>query len=212
MTYGIWLSAAVVYAIFGLWYNNLRGPLTEQEVGDCMDRLDADERPRFEPARRETLRRFLIEDDGREFFMLNLVQFHRGNVVEPESGVEKPAPKVLEGYTRPFLRALFKRAGHPVFGGRAAGGYLEHWGVEPDPDWTFGAAVRYRCRRDMIELVLDPAFADMHVFKEAAMARTFAFPIAPGFLTFGPRVVLGLLLSLVAATAHILVIAGGAVQ
>jgi hypothetical protein len=90
-----------------------------------------------------------------------------------------------------------------VFGGRAVGSYVEHWGVERDPGWSFGAVMRYRSRRDMIELVLDPMFADVHVFKEAAMSNTAAFPISPAFVTFGPRITIALLLALAAAIAHL---------
>lgn len=36
--------------------------------------------------------------------------------------------------------------------------------------------MRYRSRRDLVELVLDPAFADGHVFKLAAIERTISYP------------------------------------
>ncbi len=49
---------------------------------------------------------------------------------------------MLSGYSRYFLAALFQRAGHPVFGGLAAGHYVEHWGTEPDPGWTMAVTVR----------------------------------------------------------------------
>ena len=110
---------------------------------------------------------------------------------------------MLEGYTRPFMRALFLRAGHPAFFGRAAGGYLEAWNVAPDPGWSVGAAIRYRSRRDLIELVNDPRFAGDHAFKQAAIESTFAFPTSPGLVVLGPRVWVGLLLALLAALAQL---------
>lgn len=204
MTTGlIWFAACAVYGVFSLWYNNFRAPLGDEEVDECLRLLKADPVGSFGPEQLEVLERFLRADDGREFYMLNLVRFHPGDVIEPGSGASKPAPRVLEGYTRPFVKALFKRAGHPVFGGRAVGSYVEHWGVEPDPGWSFGAVMRYRSRRDMIELVLDPTFAEVHVFKEAAMSNTAAFPISPAFVTFGPRITVALVLALVAAIAHL---------
>lgn len=199
----IWFTACAIYGIFSLWYNNFRSPLDDSEVDTCLRHLSADRNADFDADRLEVIERFLRADDGREFYMLNLVRFHPGDVIDPVSGASKPAPRVLEGYTRPFMTALLKRAGHPVFGGRAVGEYVEHWGVEPDPGWSFGAVMRYRSRRDMIELVLDPMFADVHVFKEAAMSNTAAFPISPGFLTFGPRITIALLLALAAAGAHL---------
>lgn len=55
----------------------------------------------------------------------------------------------------------------------------------------------------MIELVLDPRFADSHLYKTAAIASTFAFPTAPGFVMVGPKVWVALALSLLAALAHL---------
>jgi hypothetical protein len=149
------------------------------------------------------LRAFLEADDGREFFMLNLVRINQGPVVAPGATKESDARTVLDGYTRHFMPALFRRAGHPAFFGRAAGGYLEQWNVAPDPGWSFGAAIRYRSRRDMIELVVDPRFANAHEFKAAAIATTFAFPTSPGFVMVGPKIWVGLVLALVAALAQL---------
>jgi hypothetical protein len=102
------------------------------------------------------------------------------------------------------MPALFKRAGHPIFVGPAAGGYLEHWGVEPNPGWTFAGIIRYRSRRDMIVLATDPAFDPAHAYKIAAMANTLAFPVTPAMTFFGPRVWMALVLLLLAALAHLM--------
>jgi hypothetical protein len=135
--------------------------------------------------------------------MLNLVRVHPEPVMAPGGSGPLRARDVLEGYTRHFMPALLRRAGHPAFFGRTSGGYLEQWGVSPDPGWTFGAAIRYRSRRDMIELVNDPRFADAHAFKRAAIEQTFAFPTAPGMVVVGPRIWVGLALALLAALAQL---------
>jgi hypothetical protein len=110
---------------------------------------------------------------------------------------------VLEGYTDHFMRALFLRAGHPAFAGPAAGRYLEHWEVAPDPGWSFTGIIRYRSRRDMAELATAAEFEPAHVFKRAAIANTFAFPVTPGVLFFGPRIWVALALALLAALGHL---------
>ena len=81
---------------------------------------------------------------------------------------------------------------------------VEHWGVEPDPGWSMAGVIRYRSRRDMIELATDPAFAPAHAFKIAAMSHTLAFPVAPGFTVLGPRVWLALVLGLLASLGQLL--------
>jgi hypothetical protein len=199
-----WLGGAalLLYAAFLLWYVGLRGPLTSDEIDAHLARVAASPiRPA--PERLAALRRFLEADDGREFFMLNLVRLQPGAVVAPGASAPAKARDVLDVYTRHFTPALFRRAGHPAFFGRAAGSYLEQWNVAPDPGWSFGAAIRYRSRRDMIELVNDPRFADAHAFKSAAIDSTLAFPTTPGFVMLGPKIWVALALALLASLTQL---------
>jgi len=204
----IWVVAVFLYGVFWLWYVGLPRPLTRSEIDAHMATVVASGID-VTPEQRATLRAFLEADDGREFFMLNLVRINQGPVVAPGSTDASDARAVLDGYTRHFMPALFRRAGHPAFFGRAAGGYVEQWNVAPDPGWSFGAAIRYRSRRDMIELVVDPRFANAHAFKAAAIATTFAFPTSPGFVMVGPRIWVGLALALLAALAQLAVLGLG---
>lgn len=198
----IWGAALLLYLAFSLWYVGARGPLTPVEVEAHLARLAGSPlRPSEEQL--AALRKFLEADDGGEFFMLNLIRMQAGPVLAPGASQPAPAREVLEGYTRPFMRALFRRAGHPAFFGRAAGGYLEAWNTAADPGWSFGAAIRYRSRRDLIELVNDPRFAGDHAWKRAAIESTFAFPATPGGVVVGPRVWVALLLGLLAALAQL---------
>jgi hypothetical protein len=199
----IWTAAVVLYGAFELWYGNRRGRLTPAEIDDYMARIAASAES-ASPERLATIRAFLEADDGREFFMANLIRLPPEPVMDPVTGEARPAPAVLRGYTGSFMPWLFRRAGHPAFFGRAAGGYVEHWGVEPNPGWTLVGVVRYRSRRDMMELATDPRFGPAHAFKLAAMSHTLAFPVAPGMAFLGPRVWIGLLLALLAALAHLL--------
>ena len=62
--------------------------------------------------------------------------------------------------------------------------------------WTAGAGVRYRSRRDLLEIGTNPAFEGRHEFKVASMAKTIAFPVDPFNYLGDPRLVLALLLGL----------------
>jgi len=197
MTVAVWLGAALLYLAFWGWYVGFRGPLARAEIDAFMERLTRD--PEIDGERRERMRGFLESDDGREFLMVNLIRLQPEPVAPPGGGPPAPAQAVLAGYTRPFMRALFRRGGHPALVGRAAAGYLEAWGVEKNPGWSFVGCVRYRSRRDLAEMATLPEFAHIHAFKHAAMSNTLAFPIAPARLFFSPRVVVALALSLLAA-------------
>ena len=197
----IWGGAGIVYAAFSLWYNNLAGSLTSAEIDAYVQRFGAvsdEDRKNLEIART-----FLENDDGGEFFMVNLIRFYDGDVSVPGSNEKLPAREVRRTYTGYFIPKLFLRAGHPAWVGPAAGRYLEAWGVEPDPGWSFVGVMRFRSRRDMMELIMDPGFEPAHAHKIAAMANTLAFPVAPGMMFFGPRVWVALVLALFAALGHL---------
>ena len=63
--------------------------------------------------------------------------------------------------------------------------------------WTRGALMRYRSRRDMLEISSNPAFSGSHDFKIAAMEKTIAFPLDPWFQLGDPRLVLALILAVI---------------
>ncbi len=194
----IWLGAALAYAAFRAWYDNWRGPLRPDEVERCLAALR--DTPGAELNDLDTLRRFLEADDGREFYMLNLVKVAPGEVPHPKTGVPTRAGALLREYIRGFLSVLLRRGGHPALQARKIGGYVDAWNVPPDPGWGFVGMMRYRSRRDMAELTTDPRFTDAHPFKIAAIPVTASFPTAPEFgLLLGPRVWVALVLALAAA-------------
>jgi hypothetical protein len=200
----IWLGAAGLYAVFRLWYDSWRGPLRPEEVEPLLAALR--ETPGAALNDLDTLRRFLESDDGREFIMLNLVRVAPGEVPHPTTGVPTPAARLLREYIAGFLPALLRRGGHPALQARKVGGYVDAWNVAPDPGWSFVGMMRYRSRRDMMKLAVDPRFTAAHPMKAAALPVTFSFPTAlgPGLL-LGPRVWLALVLALGAALLQIAV-------
>ncbi|MBU6407433.1 MAG: hypothetical protein KGS44_09920 [Alphaproteobacteria bacterium] len=203
-TFLVWLPALALYAMFLGWYVNWRGPVTPAEINGLMQRLEASGAGDTGRNDLQTMRAFLEADDGREFFMLNLVRVSPGKVADPVTGVERPAREVLEGYTKVFMPALFARGGHPAIVARKAGGYFDAWGVQADPGWSIIGYMRYRSRRDLALLASDPRFSGAHEFKFAAMPNTFSFPTQPLLMALqGPSVWVGALLALCAALAQI---------
>jgi hypothetical protein len=203
-TFLVWLPALLCYAVFLGWYINWRGPVKPAEAARLLQRLEASGVGHNGRNGLETMRAFLESDDGREFFMLNLVRVAPGTVADTVTGKQRPAPEVLEGYTKVFMPALFARGGHPAIFGRKVGGYFDAWGVEPDPGWTIMGYMRYRSRRDLAILASDPRFAGAHDFKFAAMPNTYSFPTKPQLMALASPVAwIGLLLALAAAMAQI---------
>ncbi len=200
--FAIWGAAALLYAGFRAWYDNWRGPLRKDEVEMYMLRLEGTSTAEVNDV--DEMRRFLEEDDGREFVMLNLVRLHPKPIPHPETGAPTRARDLLRGYLSGFMPTLLRHGGVPLMQARKIGPYVDAWGSEPDPGWTIVGYMRYRSRRDMISLATDPRFMKSHPLKIAAIPNTFSFPTRPGGgLYLGPRIWLALLLALVAALVQL---------
>jgi hypothetical protein len=174
MNWWIWIAALVVYAAFAGWYFNWKGPLTPEEIATFYEKAASASRPsNTDP---DVLRQFMESDDGKEFVMLNLVRFPEGEVAHPETGEVTTGPELIAGYFGPFSKALFKRGGHPALMARKRGGHIDSWNAAEDQGFQLVGAMRYRSRRDLVELIDDPQFADGHKFKLAAIDGTTSFP------------------------------------
>lgn len=198
-----WAIAASAYLLFLAWYQNWRGPLSKAEIERYLPLILAANPHSDDRNDTGVLKAFLENDDGREFYMLNLVRVADGTVADPKTGAQRPARKVMEDYTKAFLPALFRRGGHPAIAARKVGGYFDAWGVEADPGWTIMGYMRYRSRRDVAKLVSNPKFGGAHDFKFAAMPQTFSFPTQPVIMGLAsPRWTAGLGLALAASLAQ----------
>lgn len=198
----VWLVALALYGVFRLWYDNLRGPLSKAEIDALM--AEAARMKVHEYSDPAVVRAFLEADDGREFVMSNLVRVHPGEVPHPVTGAPTPGLALFQAYARRFVRLLLRHGGHPVMAMRKVGGYVDAWNTPPDPGWHVVGAMRYRSRRDMMALVLDPALGDVHALKTAGTAVTFSFPTQVVVsLAFRPRAWVALVLALVAALVHL---------
>lgn len=207
MSFLVWIAALVAYGLFLAWYENWGGPLKPAEIDRLMSRMEGT--PGGAHNDLDIIRRFLEQDDGREFVMVNLVKVNKGDVPHPVSGAPTPGRELMSHYTNNFLPALVKRGGHPAVVARKVGGYVDAWQVGPDPGWTIVGFMRYRSRRDMAELASDPRFTEIHPFKMAATAETFSFPTQTMLLAYvSPRVWVALVLALLASLAQIALLAG----
>jgi hypothetical protein len=177
----LWSILAALYLGFRLWYDGGGGPLTPAEVERYVASFEA---RGAEPARVETLREFLSSDTGSDFVMANFIQ------LQDQPGAQEE----LDRYMAHMYPAMFARAGHPVLAGPVVGGAMDVWGIEGAEDWTMVGLVRYRSRRDLMEIATDPAFGDAYEFKNSAMEKTIAIPSEP-FLQLGsPRWLVALVL------------------
>ncbi len=195
----VWAAIAALYVGFFGWYTSFGGPLTSEEIDRYVAIL---EERAADPQITAALRKFLEEDTGDDFAMVNVIELR-----EPPLAVEgvppgETATQVLGRYMAFMWPELLRRACHPVVVGAAAANALDIWGIEGAESWSQGALMRYRSRRDMMEIAANPAFSGPHEFKQAAMLKTVAFPIDPWIQLGDPRLLLGLVLLVLGLSLH----------
>lgn len=188
----IWSAVALIYAVFWAWYVGLKGKLPETEVERYMQRFEA---LRLSTEQLAILRHFLAKDDGREWFMINLLEL---------KSPKRESAKLLQSYSKTFMAGMFKRAGHPFFVANAKAKNIENLHCEQADNWTSTGIVRYRSRRDLAEVLLVTFGSDHHADKLASLEKTFAFPATTSLLIGSPRVLVAMGLALIAALCQIL--------
>ena len=64
--------------------------------------------------------------------------------------------------------------------------------------------VRYRSRRDLMNILPATIGSKHHGLKLESLEKTFAFPASPWFVFGGPRIVVALGIALLASVLHIM--------
>ena len=141
------------------------------------------------------------EDTGDDFVMINVIDMYETPMQIEGVAANDTSDQVLDKYMEYMYPALFARASHPVIFGEAASSAMEQINAPGMSHWTRGAGMRYRSRRDLLDIASNPAFSGSHEFKIAAMRKTIAFPIDPWMQLGDPRLVLAQLLALIGSIA-----------
>lgn len=183
----VWAVPALLYAVFFFWYTSFGGPLTQEEVERYMS---AFEERGGDAEVLAQVRAFLESDTGNDFIMINAL--HMKDTPDQVEGVEpgESSDDVMAKYMEYMWPALLRRASHPVMFGPAVSNALDVVGIEDARIWNRGAAMRYRSRRDMMEITTNPAFSGRHDFKTASLEKTIAYPIEDALTLTDPRVLL----------------------
>ena len=187
----ILIIATVVYALFFLWYTNLSGPMSDQEIDEAIIGLRANG---MAENNIEHWERFMRSDTGDQFIMLNNIDMNPSPPKMPDTREGATAQELMDVYMEHMYSEQFKRACHPVFFGEVVHETLDITGIENARSWTHGALFRYRSRGDLIQIALNPNSKDRHEYKIAALTKTIAYPIEPTIYPSDARFILFLIL------------------
>lgn len=187
----LWLVPGVLYAGFCFWYTNTGGALSDDEITMFVQQM---ERTGRGPQEIANMRRFMEEDTGRQFLMVNIIDM--ADTPRPVEGAspDESSAQVMGRYMEHMFPELFKRASHPAFMGNAVFNSMDIVGIQGAEQWTSAALMRYRSRRDLLEIAFNPAFAGKHEFKMAALDKTIAYPVEAQLYLSDLRLLLFLIL------------------
>lgn len=197
----LWIIAALLYGAFFAWYTNLSGPLTDEEIESALSLMREADMP---ADRMALIEKFMREDTGDDFVMINLLDMNETPPDLPATGPDAEAGELMNHYMEYMYPALFSRACHPVFFGTSVSDALDLSGIEGAEHWETDALMRYRSRRDMLAISMNPAFNERHDYKMGALTKTIAFPVEPMINPADPRLLLALLMVAVTAVIHLI--------
>lgn len=172
----------LVFLLFSNWYGGNGKPLSAEEGLALLAEMDenfADAAPE-ERVLIDNLRAMIPNDDGKEFYAVNLERIKHG----------EDARAADARYARVVFPQMFKRGGHPVFVSRRAGLMLGDYGEDVDRV----AVVRYRSLRDLINMANDPAMVAGSYHKFDALEHTEVFITRPIVSFMQIRVLVALIL------------------
>jgi hypothetical protein len=168
----------LVYGLFLLWYGGKTAPLTGSEVDALIAAIEQNAATQGggDPEMLASLRHVAANDDGYEFYMVNLIR-HRQRALYPrDSGFGGDVQAAERRYARGMFPRLLRRAAFPAFLGTPTGLFLQPEGADV---WDQVALVRYRSRRDFLQMVAEPGMRELGKHKWASVEKTQVFPVKP---------------------------------
>ena len=206
-SYGILAVLVLIYIAFLFWYGGRGEPMTTEEVSRRLDEISATTGGKSQAVDQAPgeilaeLKRLAASDDGNEFFMVNLIKYRQKALYPPGSNYDDSALAADARYNRALVPYLLKYGGVPVFLGSPQGRFI---GKSGDVEWDRVAIVRYRSRRDLLNMALDIAPLGVAVHKWASIEKTQVFPVAPIISLFTVRALVAAILAVIGAVIHFL--------
>ena len=72
----VWITLAIIYGLFFTWYTDFGGKLSDDEIKSYYSKFESNalkDRRVLEPQIMELLQKFMEEDSGKQFLMVNVI-------------------------------------------------------------------------------------------------------------------------------------------
>lgn len=176
---------AIFFFGFSTWYGGNGKPISPNDGAALIAEIRANYGSEDENERgfAENMEAMIANDDGKEFYAVNLEQLKTGD----------SARAADRAYARTVMPLLFKRASHPVFVSQRAGLMLGEYGEQVDRV----VVVRYRSLRDLLNITLEPTMIAGSDDKFLSLDHTEVFITRPSITFVHVRLGLALILFLI---------------
>ncbi len=155
------LAGGVIFLALMYWYQWNASPLSDADVDDYMNRIEAQSQTPGGRHDLPALRKFLSEDDGRPIYTVNLYKFHDVADYPVSLGLTGSGEEAYNRFSSVMIKLMAVRGSHPVFG--------SSWSDQTNGDWDRIVIVRYRSRRDLVDLFATQEFAEASLHKWASI-------------------------------------------
>ena len=157
---GVIIPAGII-VIFMYWYQWGSQTLSPEEVHTYMHVIEAQTQNSSARHDLPALRKFLNEDDGKPIYTVNLYNFHKTANYPKNTGFNGSGKQAYERFSRTMISLMLKRGSHPVYG--------SYWSDTSSGIWERIVIVRYRSRRDLVDLFATKDFAEASLHKWASI-------------------------------------------
>ena len=201
----IWASLFIVYGLFFTWYTDFGGKLSDDEIKFYYSKFESNalkDGRVLEPRIIKLLQKFMEEDSGKQFLMVNVIDMSENPIFPDGTVSEESSDNLMNEYMEHMYGEVLKRASHPAFIGSAVNGSMDLVGIENAEVWETAALFRYKSRRAFLEIVTHPDMNSKHKYKIAALEKTIAFPVETQLYLRDPRLLLGLIFLIIGLLAR----------
>ena len=176
----LWGSLIALFIVFMGWHEWRGPPLTTEETEAILANLrmqrGADDGNGGGHDVPQMLRTLVASDDGAQYFMVNFIKYRTKAIYPEGADYEKlgdDAHAADMRYSKIVLPELLKRGSYPIYVSNVVGEFITPPGAET---WDTVAIVRYRSRRDMLDMMEPLQRLGGGVHKWAAIETTQVFP------------------------------------
>lgn len=162
-----WTVLGCLYLAFQVWHLPLRGPLDAEEVHAKLGSVLKDS-GRTEPVQQIALD-FFLQDDGEPFYLVLLDRY----------GTQEDRGAVQSTLRRQVLPQMLWRGSYPMFSWDSLA-IFENGVAQDVAQFDRLTIVRYRSRRDLLELISLPEVRASAAYRLSALEHSLAAPSARG--------------------------------